>query len=88
MERHDTHALSCTSSEDHSYLVDNNKNTSNKIISSENQFYTKEEEEENDWSKILINSFKDIKTTIALQDLSYNLNDTYNIKNKNYRDGN
>ena len=85
MERHDTHALSCTSSGEHSYQIDTNTNKYSPIknYSSENYAYSKEEEK-NDWSKIFINNFKEIKTTIGLQDLSYNLNDISNNEiNKN-----
>ena len=75
MERHDTHALSCSSSEEHSYQLD--KNISTKNISSENELYTKEEEK-NDWSNIIINNFKEMKNTMGLQGESFNLNEFSN----------
>ena len=84
MERHDTHALSCSSSEEHSYQFD--KNISTKNISSENELYSKEEEK-NDWSNIIINNFKEMKNTMGIQGDSFNLNDISNQekeeKNKN-----
>ena len=65
MERHDTHNISCSSSEDHSYKLENYQTTKN--VSSENKFYTKEEEK-NEWSKIISN--KNIG-----DNESYNIND-------------
>ena len=85
MERHHTHALSYTSSEEHSYQLD--KNISTKNISSENEYYSKEEEK-NDWSNIIVNNFKEMKNTMGMQGESFNLNDFSNSqeneeKNKN-----
>ena len=71
MERHDTHALSYSSSEEHSYQFD--KNLSSKNFQSENKYFTKEEEK-NDWTNIFINSFKEMKNSIGLGDLC-NFND-------------
>ena len=71
MERHDTHALSYSSSEEHSYQFD--KNLSTKNFQSENKYFTKEEEK-NDWTNIFINSFKEMKNSIGLGDLC-NFND-------------
>ena len=83
MERHDTHALSYSSSEEHSYYYfDNNKNLSTKNISSENHFYEKEEEK-NEWSKILISNFKEIKNIMGIQDELFNLNEKSYNKSKN-----
>ena len=66
MERHDTHALSYSSSEEHSYQFDRNLSTRN--FQSENKYFTKEEEK-NDWTNIFINSFKEMKNSIGLGDL-------------------
>ena len=71
MERHDTHALSYSSSEEHSYQFDRNLSTRN--FQSENKYFTKEEEK-NDWTNIFINSFKEMKNSIGLGDLC-NFND-------------
>ena len=73
MERHDTHNISCSSSEEHSYKLENYQTTKN--ISSENKFYIKEEEK-NEWSKIISN--KNIG-----DNESYNINDIIqNSENK------
>ena len=72
MERHDTHEISYSSSEEHSYQLD--KNLSTKNISTENKYYIKEEEK-NDWTEIFINNFKEMKNLIGIQGDIYNLND-------------
>ena len=72
MERHDTHEISYSSSEEHSYQFD--KNLSTKNIYKENKFYIKEEEK-NDSNEIFINNFKEMKNLIGLQGDIYNLND-------------
>jgi len=64
MERHNTHILSCSSSEEEHHSFRNNISTT-KNISSENLLISKEEEEKNDWSKIIINNYKEIKSKIG-----------------------
>ena len=74
MERHDTHILSYSSSEEEHHSFKNNISTT-KNVSSENLLISKEEEEKNDWSKIIINNFKEIKNKIGKEnDLSNVIN--------------
>ena len=70
MERHDTHNLSCSSSEEHSYKLDNI--SSSKVIPSDNKSQIKIEEK-NEWSKIILNNFKEIKNTLGIENESFNI---------------
>ena len=96
MERHNTHILSCSSSEqnEHSYKLDKMNEQSTKNISLEERPISKEEEK-NDWSKIIINNYKEIKNKIGIDndikdiinkdinnDINDNIIDEKNIKEK------
>ena len=76
---HNTHNLSCSSSEDqHSYKLGNS--SSSKVIPSDDNYLLKKEEE-NDWSDIISNNCKEIKSTMAIDNELFNT-DMYN-KQKN-----
>lgn len=88
MERHETHAVSYSSSDDHSYQNDNNKTIKN--ISSEGKLFIKEEEK-NDWSNFIANNFEEIKDFIDTQGEINNGNEvkSYNkLINKNKENNN
>ena len=64
MNPHDTHNLSISSSEEHTYKIDNV--SSSKGFPQEDVYISKNEEK-NDWSKIIIKNNKELQNTITLE---------------------